>query len=65
MQVLEIRSANEHRILTKSDADRPPPGLAPWPEAMRPHMPFAQVWADPELPAAVVAEIINGYAPPP
>jgi hypothetical protein len=65
MQVLEILSAHEHRIVAHPVDTLPPAGMQPWGVDCDAALPFARVWADAALQDETIAEIVNGYCPPP
>ena len=65
MQVLEILSADEHRIVEHGAHAEPPEGMKVWGGPFASQLPFERVWADGSLHDARVSEIVNGYCPPP
>lgn len=65
MQVLEILSADEHRVVEHSEQAHPPAGMKEWGGPVHPQLPFQRVWAEASLSDSHVHEIINGYCPPP
>jgi hypothetical protein len=65
MQVLEILSANEHRVVEHGERTEPPAGMKEWGCPYPAQLPFARVWAELNLSGSHVHEVINGYCPPP
>jgi hypothetical protein len=65
MQVLEILNTDEHRIVEHAAEAQPPEGMKAWDGPFPAQMPFERVWAEGNLHADRVSEIVNGYRPPP